>query len=238
MNNATILAPTFSARLNQLGLRDLSQDLMNSLERGQAVLQTREQIEAYLILYRRKHIPRIGKLIQCLDTNTGILDGRFQTVDWGCGVLMATYVLRDHLARTTRTQHHVAAVGTDASVEALAYGRGLWPNHGIQGRLPQLIGKPVAAAVREVFAALDPGLPTLHLAANFLDVEAVDSTALGHLVGPLLKPGDVFAAVSPTRGQGLDQFRRAAGFGESLPCPDWSTLGGYQQSTASFVCRK
>ena len=228
---------SFAAHVHALPTINRHHPGFAALARGTAVLPDDESVGHYFAAYGSRHVGRVTPLLDAVLAGTDICRRPFQTVDWGCGALLATYLLRDRLADAGLAHHHRRAVGTDASVASLQRARAWWDTFGIADSGVVLHPGLAEHVVAEVLASLRPGLPTLHLAANFLDLAALPQVALGRAIGAAMGPRDVFAAVSPVYGDRLDEFRRAAGLTVTHATPDYSRLPGRNTTTASFIAQ-
>ena len=208
------------------------------LQRGIAILPDVESVGHYYSAYGSIHVERVTPLLDALIENSSICKRSFQTVDWGCGALLATYLLRDRLHAAGLAHHHRRAVGTDASEASLRQATAWWPHFGIADAGVVLHHGRVDATVEETLASLRSDLPTLHLAANFLDLPSLNHTVLGKTIGQAMRPGDVFAAVSPCRGFLLNRFEEALGTKTSIAPPDYTKLSGKIRSTSAFIIEK
>lgn len=234
--HAKISTPrSFVQHVRALPYRNVPQDELQLLDRGQGILSSFSQVRDYLKLYGTKHVLRVPALLHAIHEQTSILDGPFQTVDWGCGTLLATQLLRDRLYRYGLVNNHVAAIGVDPGAAAPAYGISLWGKREKCSIRPRLIRAYAEQAVDLVFASLLPGVPTLHLATNFLDIEALPQVAFGSALRGRLSTGDVFAAVSPIRPERVQAVQRAAGFESNCKCPDWTKVSRKSDYVHGFI---
>ena len=236
MTDAPLAAPTFAHYLTA-GAPPLDETLRARLHRGEAILETPAEVDAYRSGYGRKHRARVGSLLHWAVEHLPVFRGAFQTVDWGCGTLLATYLLRDALAAAGLAGGHVASVGLDASAANVERAGALWTRFGARNHQPQLFTARIEDGLEDALSAVIPGVPVVHLASNFLDVSTLDVADLGRRARPFLGAGDRFLAVSPYQRPRLDAFRRAAGLGPDLLGGSSRAFLRVNMTAAAFVAQ-
>jgi hypothetical protein len=72
--------------------------LYDSIERGQKILATEEQVDKYMQAFGKKHFLKFKTLFGKIPQS--IFDGVFDLIDWGCGQGLGVIALADYCRNT------------------------------------------------------------------------------------------------------------------------------------------
>lgn len=229
-------ARSFALFLTKRPYMELDQAVIRSLDRGVAVLQTETQLDTYFQLFGKKHHGRIAPLVAALVERCDIVRHPFRIADWGCGAGTATFLLLEALQAAGFRQNVQAVVGFDASRTAVErFGTSWWGIYGAPQLSPKLLVGPSPSAAERMLATCTAELPTLHIAANFLDIDGLGHHVLASATRAHSRPGDVFAAVSPTRPVNLRTFEASLGFERDVHHVAYNALHGNHDDTYAFL---
>jgi superfamily II DNA helicase RecQ len=203
--------PSFEA-IRQLALRDLFKinqsvrdELYEQLKRGTALLETHEQLCAYLNSFGPRHSATLQDSISRLPNS--LFNEPFEIVDWGCGQAMGTINVLDFLSDKGRLDNIKKITLIEPAKAALE--RGLLHVKSYKLKDIQLV------SIDRFFEEIEPqeiqteqSLPVLHIFSNILDVEQIDLKYLSQLVDSSVVSENYLLCVGPLNptNQRIDSF--------------------------------
>ena len=206
-----IETPSFEA-IRQLAVRDLFKinqsvrdELYEQLKRGTALLETHEQLCAYLNSFGPRHSATLQDSISKLPNY--FFDEPFEIVDWGCGQAMGTINVLDFLSSKGRLDNIKKITLIEPAKAALE--RGLLHVKSYKLNDIQLV------SIDRFFEEIEPqeiqteqSLPVLHIFSNILDVEQIDLKYLSQLVDSSVVSDNYLLCVGPLNptNQRIDSF--------------------------------
>lgn len=169
------------------------------LDRGKAILDSQEALNAYLAAYGPMHM---CKLHTALEKNVALaeLQESLTIVDWGCGQGLGAAAALEHLGRQGKVQLveaiHLIEPSAMAIERAELHLRHLAPHKGIRIEAHNKY-LPSGPELRPAIEALELETPVvLHVFSNILDVETIDLRALAELISSS-EERHIFVCVSP-----------------------------------------
>ena len=177
----------------------------DELKRGTALIETHEQLCAYLRSFGKMHKAKLIDSIKRLPTE--LLNQPFEIVDWGCGQAMGTINLFDFLKDQGKSSNIKKVTLIEPSEVALERAKihvsAYFKN---QENL---------VSISEFFENINPdqitsdsGLPVLHIFSNILDVEQIDLKNLSRLIDKSVVTENYLLCVGPLNptNQRIDAF--------------------------------
>lgn len=210
-NILSLSNPSFEA-IRQLAVQEVKKlpkqqqdEIYYQLKRGTAIIETHEQLCAYLNSFGPMHQAKIQDSLQKLPNV--LFEGPFEIIDWGCGQAMGTINvidfltekgLQDNLKKTVLIEPSKAALER-AELFVKAY----------------KATKQNVVTIQRFFEAIKPsdissskGYPVLHIFSNILDVEQIDLKYLSRLVDESVSSDNYLLCVGPLNpsNQRIDAF--------------------------------
>ena len=177
----------------------------NQLKRGTALIQTHEQLCAYLRSFGKMHKEKLLDSISQLPEE--LLNHPFEVIDWGCGQAIGTINLFDYvnskkkggnIKKVTLIEPSVVALER-AAIHVSAY----------------TTDTTDLTTIASFFEDIEPaeissnsGLPVVHIFSNILDVEPIDLKHLSQLVDDSIQTESYLLCVGPLNptNQRIDAF--------------------------------
>lgn len=176
-------------------LSDLQRhSLWQQLGRGEAVLDSHEQMCQYLFSYGKMHKAKLDDVFGHLPDS--IFLGPYEVIDWGCGQGMGVINLFDYLKNK--------GIGGGVSHVTLIEPSLLALDRAILHVKSYLPGKEVVSGINCYFEAVNKnqiesksGLPVVHIFSNILDVPQIDLKYLASLVDSAVVSDNYIVCVGP-----------------------------------------
>ncbi len=191
-----------TSRLRAKGLLadgSVDESLFESLARGTAVLDTEDQVDAYMHAFGSKHYRKCMLLFEKLPKD--VLAGHFDIIDWACGGGVSVVSAYDFLVKTKVPLDYVRQISLiEPSACALQRAK---------VNAEHLFPDSFVRTVHKRFEELDEcdfegkvGVPRIHLFSNILDLNIFDEALFVEKFCKLLKTvsfrtDETFICVSP-----------------------------------------
>ncbi len=179
----------------------------NQLSNGKAILETPEQLNAYLAAYADMHQYKLNLAFASLFGKENFNNKSAEIIDWGCGQAFASCVLIDFIKNNNINLD--LSKFTLIEPSSLALQRGLEHIDAIYQRKP----KPQTFSVNEMAdSPLDikkvhtKDKIKIHLFSNLLDMESLDLENVFKNVSSNFEGLNYFVCVSPVNGMKLNRF--------------------------------
>lgn len=195
--------------------------LYDSIERGQKILTTEEQVDKYMQAFGKKHYLKFVTLFSKIPPS--VFNGAFDLIDWGCGQGLGVIALAD-ICRKTLDREIESKVRQITLIEPskIALQRAI-----INTRycFPESLVIPINKTFQELSDSDFSGvatLPRIHLFSNVLDMDCfVDNDLLISFANKVKKGAfgfdEYFICVSPTHNRVLITINK---FIEQIADPD------------------
>lgn len=158
------------------GFDKSSQDkIYESLDRGKAILTSEEQCAGYMVWFAKKHLVKFTAAFDLLPKN--ICQNVIDVIDWGCGIGLASFALRDWYDRMFPARKYCKKIRRVTLIEPSGVALE-WSSYNARRCFPEA----KVLEVRKKFSELegddfgDTGNPTqcrLHIFSNVLDMNVV-----------------------------------------------------------------
>lgn len=188
-----------------------------SLGHGTSILETHEQLNAYMASYGDMHQVKLHDAYRKLFEDGSLRNKSVQVVDWGCGQALASCVLIDFI----RENNVPVDINKFVLIEpsAVALKRGEHHIDAIYQRHP----KPEVVSINSKadylntsLLSTDEGCIKLHLFSNLLDIGSLDMNRLVSSIKETQKGLNYFVCVSPINPLRLRTFYQQFEFSELL----------------------
>ena len=177
----------------------------NQLKRGTALIETHEQLCAYLRSFGKMHKAKLIDSIKQLPQD--LLSQPFEIVDWGCGQAMGTVNLYDFLNDQGKGSNIRKVTLIEPSIVALERAK---------IHVSAYVDEPDnLVCLSDFFENIetsqiisDSGFPVIHIFSNILDVEEIDLKHLSRLIDSSVKTENFLLCVGPLNptNQRIDAF--------------------------------
>lgn len=177
----------------------------DELKRGTALIETHEQLCAYLRSFGKMHKAKLIDSIKHLPQE--LFSQPFEVIDWGCGQAMGTINLYDFLNQQNKGDNIKKVTLIEPSKVAL--------DRAVLHVSAYLTRPEKLVAISEFFENIKPeqinsgsGLPVLHIFSNILDVEQIDLKNLSRLIDNSVVTENYLLCVGPLNptNQRIDAF--------------------------------
>lgn len=177
----------------------------NQLKRGTALIETHEQLCAYLRSFGKMHKEKMLDSIKQLPQE--LLRQPFEVIDWGCGQAIGTVNLFDYLNSKGNASNIKKVTLIEPSIVAL--------DRATMHVSPYLSEKENLGTIASFFEDIEPqqiisdsGLPVVHIFSNILDVEQIDLKYLSQLIDDIVQSDNYLLCVGPLNptNQRIDAF--------------------------------
>lgn len=174
--------------------QSVQDEVYYQLKRGTAIIDTHEQLCAYLNSFGPMHQAKLLDSIKQLPQE--LLNNPFEVIDWGCGQAMGTINLFDILKAQGKGANIKKVTLIEPSKVALERAKLHAQSY--------MSGKENIVAVSEFFESIQPnqissksGLPVIHIFSNILDVEQIDLKYLSQLIDDSVVSENFLLCVGP-----------------------------------------
>lgn len=208
---ASLQSPSFD-EIRRIALSEISHftneehtHYYNQLKRGTALIETHEQLCAYLRSFGKMHKAKLIDSIKQLPQE--LLGHPFEIVDWGCGQAMGTVNLYDFLNDQGKGSNIRKVTLIEPSRVALERAK---------IHVSAYVDEPDnLVCLSEFFENIetsqissDSGLPVIHIFSNILDVEQIDLRHLSRLIDSSVNTENFLLCVGPLNptNQRIDAF--------------------------------
>jgi hypothetical protein len=174
-----------------------------SLAKGTAMLETHQQLNAYLACYADMHIHKLNRAF-CELFRTFIAHGQsIEILDWGCGQAFASCVLVDYVRENNININISRFSLIEPSIAALR--RGSEHLDAIYQRIPKpdtVLLNESADDIRLDQLQTSPSVMKIHLFSNLLDINSINLSMIANTIKSSQSGTNYFVCVSP-----LNQYR-------------------------------
>lgn len=208
---ASLSSPTFD-EIRRIAIAEISHfsdeehtHHYNQLKRGTALLETHEQLCAYLRSFGKMHKEKLLDSIRKLPRE--LLNHPFEVIDWGCGQAIGTVNLFDYLNTQGKGVNIKKVTLIEPSKVAL--------ERASIHLAPYLSNSDDLVTMSSFFEAIEPeqissnsGLPVVHIFSNILDIEQIDLKHLSQLIDKSVQTENYILCVGPLNptNQRIDAF--------------------------------
>lgn len=174
--------------------RDDQDYLFESLDRGASILDSEQQIDAYLHAYGKMHQAKLNYAFDNI-SHAFFEHKEINIIDYGCGQAIGTMCYADYLKQKRYNQQVINITLIDPSFVSLKrakqYVKSFFPNAKIKLFCKKLNGlTPFDLIVGNT-------LPTLHIFSNVIDLMSFDLNRFANLLNGSLVGENQFVCVSP-----------------------------------------
>jgi hypothetical protein len=174
---------------------------------GTAILETAEQLNAYMACYSDMHVTKLNLAFDSLFNKANFDDSNIEVIDWGCGQAFASCTLIDHI-KENQIKTHVSKF-TLIEPSSVALERGVIH----VDALNQFNPKPIINAINQKADSANlsnqiwaSDKPKIHMFSNILDVQPLNLDVVFNNVINNFNGDNYFVCVSPVGGNRLKEF--------------------------------
>jgi superfamily II DNA helicase RecQ len=210
-NISSLSNPSFEA-IRQLAVQEVKKlpkqqqdELYYQLKRGTAIIETHEQLCAYLNSFGPMHQAKLQDSISKLPET--LFEGPFEIIDWGCGQAMGTINVLDYLSDKGLLDNLKNVVLIEPSKAALDRAELFVKSYKILNQNVVTIQR-FFEEIKPIDISSSKGHPVLHIFSNILDVEQIDLKYLSRLVDESVSSDNYLLCVGPLNptNQRIDAF--------------------------------
>lgn len=172
----------------------------SSLQNGTAILNTDEQLNAYMACYSDMHRIKLNRAFDAVFKQNIFYGRHAEVVDWGCGQAFASACLVDYIQQNNLKLNINKFILIEPSRAALDRGKEHLEFMYRHTRIPQIctINSELNDLDRKLMnLRTSLGLHKIHLFSNILDIPAVNIERLANTIKQTQKGVNYFVCVGP-----------------------------------------